>query len=132
MQGQGHHGKPQNTRWPGRNPQPARVISMRAWKAKKRLHHLRTMRSWPQWVVVLCAWGLAFASVLTAAASCIPFPWQAACVVWTWALALIGSVLALVMHIWRDRFAMRLLSVYVLCMAFSFVAGAVTMWARGH
>ncbi len=105
---------------------------MRAWKTRKRLHHLRGMRSWPQWVVVACALALAVASAGVAVASCIPFPWQAQCVIWTWVLALVGSVLALVMHVWRDRWAMRLLSVYVLCMTFSFVAGAVTLWARGH
>ncbi|WP_029420520.1 hypothetical protein [Alicyclobacillus macrosporangiidus] len=129
---QGHNGRPQNTKFPGRVPQPARVISMRAWKTRKRLHHLRGMRSWPQWVVVACALALAVASAGVAVASCIPFPWQAQCVIWTWVLALVGSVLALVMHVWRDRWAMRLLSVYVLCMTFSFVAGAVTLWARGH
>ncbi|MCL6637220.1 MAG: hypothetical protein K6T26_04640 [Alicyclobacillus sp.] len=129
---QGHNDNPRNLKLPGQRTQRARVVSLRAWRAKKRMYHLRGGQSWTQWLLFALAWGLALVSGAFALASCIPFRGQPACVVWTWLLGLVGCALTLVLYVWRNRYALRLLCAFVLCLAFSFVAGLVTVWSHGH
>lgn len=104
-----------------------RVVSMRAWRTKKRLQSFRGSRSWAGYVLALLNGAFLLAALVSALLSCIPFAWQAQSIIFTSFFATVGSALALVLHVMRDRFALRALSVYALCMALSFVVALVKL-----
>jgi hypothetical protein len=104
-----------------------RVVSMRAWRTKKRLQSFRGSRSWVEYLLALVNGAFLLAALVSALLSCIPFAWQAQSIIFTSFFATVGSVLSLVLHVMRDRFALRALSVYVLCMTLSFVVALVKL-----
>ena len=103
-----------------------RVVSMRAWRTKKRLQSFRGSRLVQQ-LLALVNGAFLLAALVSALLSCIPFAWQAQSIIFTSFFATVGSVLSLVLHVMRDRFALRALSVYALCMTLSFVVALVKL-----
>jgi hypothetical protein len=104
-----------------------RVISMRAWRAKKRLQYVRGTRSTTAYVFALLNYVILFAAGVSAVISCIPFSGQIPGIFVTWFFATVGSALSLVLHVNRDRFALKALTIYVSCMALSLVAAIVKL-----
>ncbi|MCL6548567.1 MAG: hypothetical protein K6T30_06625 [Alicyclobacillus sp.] len=78
--------------------------------------------------------GTAVLAVITGvftAASCVPFWGQAQCILITWFLAAVGGAASLCLNVWKHPWAMRLLALYVVCMALSFVAAVAKVLIAG-
>lgn len=124
---QSEKGKQSNEKVSDRKNVNARVISMRAWKTRKRIHSVRGNRSWSRsavtFITILCA----IAAGVFALASCVPFQGQVKAIVLAWFIGLIGMSMSLVLHVWRDRVAKRLLTLCMCSLAISFVA-ALSKW----
>lgn len=132
---QGPKGKVQPLRRRSDAAERGRVVDLRAWKAKRqqRQQQRRPYRrkwSWSglYWVTVVVSALAAIAGV----ASCVPSSAQIQSIVLTWFLATVGAAGSLILYIVRHRFAMRLLSINVICMALSFMAAVVRVVLLGH
>ncbi|MBX5436748.1 MAG: hypothetical protein IRZ33_05960 [Alicyclobacillaceae bacterium] len=123
---QGPNGNPKHPRRKPQSAQPkGRVIDMRAWKLKKRMEQMRRSKPRTRTALGVLAAAIAAATILFTIGSCVPFWGQARCIVVTWFLAVIGGAIGLCLYVLKHRWAMRLLSLYVVCMALSFVAAVV-------
>ncbi|GMA49055.1 hypothetical protein GCM10025857_04120 [Alicyclobacillus contaminans] len=114
----------------GQRGSKGRVVSMRAWRARKRWQSVRGFRSWPMFSAVILNRVLVAIACVFAVVSCIPHAWQPQAIIYTWFFAVIGSALSLVLHALRERRVTRELFVYVVCMAISFVVALVRVAIR--
>jgi hypothetical protein len=123
--------KPSTKRWKPGPEVSGRVVDLREWKRKRRLRQAGNREPKARNLYVLTVALL----VLTGAAavgSCVPSSVQPQCVLFTWLLGLLGSGAALVLHVLRHRLALRLLSIYVSCLAVAFVAALVKVTTMAH
>jgi hypothetical protein len=119
--------KPRSEKRQSQGKDKGRVVSMRAWRAKKRLQYVRGARSTTAYVFALLNYVILGVSGVSAVISCIPFAGQIPAIFFTWFFATIGGALSLLLYVYRDRFALKALALYVLCMALSLVAAIVKL-----
>lgn len=124
---QGQNGKLRSDKRDNRSKSKDRVVSMRAWRAKKRIQYVRGTRTWPAYVAAVVNYAMLIVTGLFAISSCIPVAWQVPSIICTWFFAVVGSALSLLMYVNRDRFAKRALALYSLGMALSMVAAIVKL-----
>lgn len=106
----------------------ARVVNLKAWKARKRIRTMRGSISWTRYVLRQLSYILVILAIGSALLSCIPQKFQAESIIWTWFFAVIGMVAGLVLHALHDRkWASRFMLVWLACMTLSLVAGLVTL-----
>ncbi|MDQ0190573.1 hypothetical protein JI721_00490 [Alicyclobacillus cycloheptanicus] len=121
---QGTKGTPHTQQRDSGKSQKARVIDMRAWKARKRSLEFRR-RAWRVdtlfWVTAVTT-GVA---AVFAAASCVPFAGQINSIILCWFFAVIACALGSLLYVFRHRLARPILGINVICMAMSFVAAVV-------
>lgn len=100
----------------------SRVISIRAWRAKKRIQYVRGSRNWGKYLLSVLGLFCACAAMGLALLSCIPFGGQVHAIVIAWFVGIIGCCIGLVLHVFRDRLAARVLMICTSGLALSFVA----------
>ncbi|QSO53797.1 hypothetical protein JZ785_08260 [Alicyclobacillus curvatus] len=106
----------------------ARVVNLKAWKARKRIRSMRGRISWTRYVLRQLSYILVILAAGSALLSCVPQKFQAESIIWTWLFAVLGMAVGLVLHVLHDRkWAARLMLVCLGCMTLSLVAGLVTI-----
>lgn len=106
----------------------ARVVNMRAWKARKKIRTMRGRSSWGRYVLLQLSYLLVILAVGTAILSCIPSSLQFESIIWAWFFSSVGAAAALILQVLLERkWSTRFLFIYLACMAVSLVAGLV--WA---
>jgi hypothetical protein len=125
-------GKHSNSKQTQVRDDKARVISMRAWKAKKRIQHARGHRNWGKYLVSMIGMACALLSALLAVASCIPFDGQIHAILSAWFFGTIACSFGLWMHVWRDRLARWVLTIGTVALAVSFVAALAKYMSLPH
>jgi hypothetical protein len=119
---QNENGKHSNSKQTDQRQSDGRVVSMRAWKTKKRIQYVRGNRNWGRYVFSLVGWFCAIVTAACAVLSCVPFTGQVSAIVFAWFVGTIGCSVGLALHVWRDRTAKKVLTLCTCALALSFVA----------